>query len=98
MLCGKRYIVGIIACFSTWCIALSFAQNEKCIKGIYHKAKPSEETVAYKFCKPWKDLTCCTQKLDNEIALDNAPKKYNDSWHLCGHLSAECLKYWKRQV
>ena len=90
------FIVLVFLC--TWCIVLCVGEDEKCIKGIYHKDKPSEESDKYKFCTPWKKLSCCTTALDNEIAQNDAPKKYNDSWHLCGNLSKPCLKYWKQQV
>ena len=87
-----------IAVLSTWCIVPGYGQDEQCIKGVYHKDKPSPESDKYEFCTPWKNLTCCTVALDNEIAEDDAPLKYNDTWHLCGNLSQGCLKFWKRQV
>ena len=99
MLYEKQYfIAAIITLLSTWCILPCFGHNGQCIKGKYHKDKPSQETEEYKFCTPWKNLTCCTTLLDNEVDQGDAPKQYNDTWHLCGNLSPECLKYWKRQV
>ena len=87
-----------VAFLSTCYIVPSYGQNERCIKGVYHKPNPSPETDKYEFCRPWKNLTCCTVQLDNEIAQNDAPLKYNDTWHLCGNLTKECLKFWKRQV
>lgn len=90
----------VIAVFYTsiCCIVPTLGDHEQCLDGPYHKDKPSKESDAFKFCTPWKNLTCCNVKLDNEISLDNAPKKYNDTWHLCGNLSTNCLMHWKRQV
>ena len=72
--------------------------EEICIKGRYHKDKPSPETDQYKACSPWKNLTCCTVNLDRELAQNDSPSQYNQTWHHCGSLSQECLKFWKRQV
>lgn len=79
------------------CYTCALASNEQCIKGPYHKKSPSAENDDYKFCIPWKDLTCCTKQLDSEVDMNNSPKLYNDSWHICGNLSEHCLKFWKRQ-
>lgn len=71
--------------------------EEICIKGRYHKDKPSLETDEYKACSPWKNHTCCTVNLDRELAQNDSPSQYNQTWHHCGSLSQECLKFWKRQ-
>ncbi|XP_028393668.1 riboflavin-binding protein-like [Dendronephthya gigantea] len=100
MLYEKQYLpfVALLSLtLSTWCIVPSFCNTEQCLEGPYHRKTPLEESQEYKFCTPWKNLTCCTVRLDNEIDQGNAPKLYNDTWHLCGNLSTECLKHWKRQ-
>ena len=91
----------VLICLCTWwstCIVKSLGAGEQCIEGVYHKSRPTPETAKYEFCKPWKNLTCCTTQLDNEVANNDAPLKYNDTWHLCGNLSANCLQFWKQQV
>ena len=80
------------------CLCCAHAANEQCIEGRYHKESPSAETDEYKVCTPWKSLTCCTPQFDNELDKNEARNLYNHSWHRCGNLSKECLRFWKRQV
>lgn len=100
-MCSSRQHLIIFICVCTWlstCVVRSFGAVEQCIDGVYHKLRPTPETAEYKFCTPWKNLTCCTTQLDNEIVQGDSPKKYNSTWHMCGNLSPNCSKHWKRQV
>lgn len=62
----------------------------------FHKDTPSPEEENFPECTSWKNLSCYTFHLVNEISLVGTHLGlYNISYDLCNRLSVECVKYLK---
>ena len=74
-----------VAVYEKFCLA--DGEVDQCIKGAFHKDKPSPEGPDYVECKPWKENTCCTANFTAELKRSNVEVLYNFSWNHCKNLS-----------
>ena len=75
---------------------------DHCFKGdfhlydYFHKDTPSPEVGNFPEYTSWKNLSCCTSDLANELAqLARHQGLYNYTFDLCNGFSSECTKYMK---
>ncbi|XP_045203143.2 folate receptor alpha-like [Mercenaria mercenaria] len=61
-----------------------------CLNGISHKTAPGPESKLFEKCKPWKDHSCCTDKVAEEIHVNQT--WYKMDWSHCPNqpLSKKC--------
>ncbi|XP_031565709.1 riboflavin-binding protein-like [Actinia tenebrosa] len=70
----------------------------QCIKGKYHKPKPSPANKPFKACYQYRTTnSCCKSEFTVELAATRTEKLYNHTWDICKPLSAKCLEFWMHQ-
>lgn len=93
----------LIMCFYfviTLILSASMVSAEgQCIKGRYHKPKPSPADGTFKSCTEYSTIdNCCKAEFTVELAATRTEKLYNHTWDLCKPLSKGCLDFWMHQV
>ena len=64
----------------------------------YHKDVPSPEGSDFPVCQSWKESSCCTRALAEELSRSETGGLYNLSRDLCGAISSGCAKYLRVSV
>ena len=68
---------------------------EQCLKGSHHKSSPSKESEQFLECTSFRDASCCTVNVSNEVHHHRAKTLYAFHWDLCGELSPACERFLK---
>lgn len=92
---GALFFSLLAVVIGNFCLAES--EVKECIKGRYHKDKPSPEGPEYVECQPWKESSCCTAEFTAELKRNQVEFLYNFSWHHCENLTQACERYIKNE-
>ena len=77
-------ILFLLACIGVFCHE---HEGTECIKGPFHKDKPSPGGQGYVECLSWKEKSCCTDEFTRELQRNKVEVLYNFSWNHCNILS-----------